>query len=155
MVTYIITLKSIHDVLYKIQNNKGAIKNILISVKSKESGKHTKSISFGNLEVLAAEIAKCNVDGCFNLNLFQLKKFNIDINKKGSNKSTKNIVKYDSRVSKFKSSSDNIEKANMILLDYYMTGFNKIKATWNGVDIDEYILAQNEYIALGYIQLYF
>jgi type II restriction/modification system DNA methylase subunit YeeA len=163
MVTDIITLKLIAINLNKVQSNidSGSICDIFISGKSNINATQNKSIGFANISALNTEIAKYDkVDfknvQCFTLNLFQLKKFNVKISKDKTTNSNANIVKFSESDGIYTTTSGNINKANMYILnDTYLKHFRDISNKWNTLILEEYIKIQRQYIDCGYIQVYF
>lgn len=157
MVTDIITLKLVYVYLDRFQSNQGKVTSINLAIRSNHSDV-TKSIVFQDLEHLKTEINKYNGVSltnleCYDLHLYELKSFNVEIELNGL-KSTKNVIQYNGSI--YQSDSLNVNSANMQIINgSYLETLKDIQGFWGDIKLDEYIKEQKKYIDCGYIKVFF
>ena len=158
MITDRISLNLIEIYLDRFEQNEGPIDSIRISLSNRFSNSTKGLVEFANITALndfisknAPLISESKVS-CFPLNMYELKSFNVTKELQDS-VANKNFIQNNG--SRFQTDSANINKANMIILDEYLSEYRNVINEYTNLIIDEYILLQYTYIDCGYIQAYF
>jgi hypothetical protein len=153
MITDRISLNAAVKYLDQFEQNEGKIVDILFSVRDNMLNV-SKSVTFNDLYFLKAFINKYappttfeDAD-CSPFLLFELKKFSVV-----KNGTAKNLIYTDE--SSFITRSNNIGQFSLETFNReYGNDWAEIKSVFNGIEIDEYILNQVEYIDCGYIEIH-
>ena len=165
MITDRISLNLAYIYLSKFQSNEGPISDILLwkTLYDYPGTKlETRFSSLSDFKTWIDQVApmKSFIDlECFPLAIYELMSFTVTKTIYGvdSTTSNKNVVSNDNRL--FKTNSDNINTASLLLFndtkESYMKFFKDLLKEFNELKLDEYILIQREYIDCKYIEVYF
>jgi hypothetical protein len=153
MITDRISLNVAQKYLNQFEQNEGRVIDILFSIRDNVS-RVSRTVTFNDLYFLKTFIDKYaplttfeDAD-CSPLLLFELKKFSVI-----KNGTDKNLIYTDD--STFITRSNNIGQFSLETFNReYGRDWAEIRSVFNGIELNEYILNQIEYIDCGYIEIH-